>query len=57
MMDIVDGIIKFESGEMDEEEVVEFFQMLLDTNAVCNLQGFYHRTSKALLDAGLIETR
>ena len=52
----VDGIIRYESGEMNEEEVIEFFQELVDTGLAWKLQGHYGRTAKALIDYGWVNT-
>jgi hypothetical protein len=51
-MDMVGDIVAYENGEMGEEEVIDFFQRLLDTGMVYHLQGHYQRTVSALLDAG-----
>jgi hypothetical protein len=50
--DLVGQIIDFESGMMDQEEVVSFFQGLIDSGMAWTLQGSYGRTAKALIDAG-----
>ena len=51
--DLVGKIIAWESGEMDtKEEVIEFFQELIDNGMAWTLQGTYGRTSKALIEAG-----
>jgi hypothetical protein len=43
----------WESGEMEtEEEVIEFFQHLIDTGLAWKLQGSYGRTAAALIDQG-----
>ena len=52
--DTVGGIMSYESGEMDDAQVIEFFQHLLDTGIVWSLQGHYGRTAQALIDAGEI---
>ena len=44
-MNTVDGINRYESGQMEEEEQVEFFQHLVDTGVVWSLQGHYGRTA------------
>ena len=54
-MEYVDGINKYESGEMDEEEQVEFFQHLLDTGVVWHLQGHYGRTVSWMINEGLVQ--
>jgi len=52
-MDIVDQIIAFENGEMEKEEATKFFQELIDTGMVWELQGSYGRTAKALIQGNL----
>jgi hypothetical protein len=51
--DIVDRIMAYEQGEMDQEETVAFFQELIDTLAF-TLQGHYGRTAARLIKAGLV---
>lgn len=53
-MEQVNKIISYESGEMDSEEVISFFQEMLDSGLVWNLQGHYGRTAVALIKAGKI---
>ena len=48
----VDSIIRYEAGEMDEEETVEFFQNLIDSGLAWKLQGHYGCTASALIRAG-----
>jgi hypothetical protein len=50
--DLVGQIIDYESGTMDQEEAVRFFQGLIDSGMAWTLQGSYGRTAKALIDAG-----
>lgn len=52
MSDIVSDIISYEGGEMSDDEMVEFFQKLIDNGMCWTLQGSYGRTAKALIDAG-----
>lgn len=54
---VVDKMISYESGEMNEEEAVEFFQELLDRRLIDSLQGSYQRTAALLLELGHIEKR
>ena len=54
---IVDKMIAYEGGEMNEEEVVEFFQELLDRRLINSLQGHYQRTAALLLELGHIDLR
>jgi len=52
MMPNITDIIDFESGEMDEEQVAEFFQGMINSGVVWQLQGAYGRTAVALIEAG-----
>ena len=54
-MDIIDKIMEYENDEMNEAEVIEFFQYLVDENILSALQGSYQRTAAALIEAGYIE--
>jgi hypothetical protein len=47
-------IIKYENGEMDDEQVVNFFQDLYDSGCWNFLQGSYHRTMNDLVQQGLV---
>jgi len=55
--DIVDRIMAYEQGDMDQEEMVEFFQELIDTGLAFTLQGHYGRTAARLIEAGLVQAR
>ena len=52
--DLTTRIIEFETGESNEEEVIELFQYLVDTGLAWSLQGSYGRTAEALIEAGLV---
>lgn len=52
MSDRVDRMIRYENGMMEEEEVVDFFQDLINCGLVWGLQGHYGRTAAALIEAG-----
>lgn len=54
---IVGKIISYESGELDDKEIVEFFQELVDTGFILSLQGHYQRTAADLIKAGLVTPR
>jgi hypothetical protein len=54
MKDIVMDIMAYESGEMNEQEILDFFQYLVDTKLVWQLQGHYGRTATALIETGAI---
>ena len=52
-MSITDKIIKYEEGDMaDEEEIFEFFQELIDSGLAWQLQGSYGRTAALLIEMG-----
>jgi len=58
MSNIVDKIIDFETGMMQtEEEVIEFFQELIDTGMAWSLQGSYGRMASALIEEGYCHHR
>ena len=44
--------IAYENGDMDEYEVIDFFQRLVDTGMINHLQGHYGRTAQSLIDSG-----
>jgi hypothetical protein len=52
---IVDDINKYEEGEMTDQEVIGFFQGLVDSGIIWQLQGHYGRTAVSLLKEGLIK--
>lgn len=52
--DTVAFITDYETGELDEEQILAGFQHLVDTGMAWQLQGHYGRTAAALLEAGLI---
>lgn len=50
--ELVGAIVAYESGEMNEDAVIELFQHLIDTGMAWSLQGSYGRTATALINAG-----
>lgn len=52
MFDEIGAIIAYETGELDEQGIVELFQHLIDNGHAWSLQGHYGRTARALIDAG-----
>jgi len=55
--DLVSKIMKFEDGEMGQEETVEFFQELIDSGTIHSLQGSYGRMAESLIRQGLCHRR
>lgn len=57
MDDLVDKIMAYENGEMDDGQMVDFFQELVDTGKAWTLQGSYGRMAAHLIKAGLVVKR
>ena len=57
MNDITSNIIAFESGELDQDGVIELFQNLVDSGLAWSLQGSYGRTAHVLIQAGLVTAK
>lgn len=53
-MDLMDKIIAYESGRLNQEETVELFQGLVDTGMIPHLQGHYARMANALIEQGYV---
>ena len=51
-MTTLDFIMAYESGELDEDQIIEGFQALIDSGAVWSLQGSYGRTAVSLIESG-----
>ena len=54
MQNTVDKIIQYESGEMSEEDVIEFFAELIKNKTAWSLQGHYGRTANDFIENGVI---
>lgn len=51
---LVNYIVAWESGELDDDKTIELFQHLVDTGKAWTLQGFYGRTAIAMIEEGLV---
>ena len=49
----IDKIMRYEGGEMPEDEEVQFFQELIDSGDVWTLQGHYGRTAMMHINNGM----
>jgi len=54
-MNVLQGIMDYENGEMDNVEVLDFFQHLVNTGIINHLQGSYQRMASELLSQGMID--
>ena len=54
MKELVMMIEEYESGLMDDAEMIGFFQYLVDTNMISQLQGSYQRVAQDLIENGLV---
>jgi hypothetical protein len=55
--DDLDFMIRFESGDLTEDELVAGFQRLINSGLAWQLQGVYGRTAHALIVAGKCHPR
>lgn len=51
-MSEVDAIMAFESGELDDDGIINLFQKLIDSGLAWQLQGSYGRMANALIESG-----
>jgi hypothetical protein len=51
--DLVGRMMAYEDGTMNKNEIIEFFQELIDEGIVWSLQGHYGRTANSLIENGL----
>lgn len=55
--DLCEKIIAYESGELNEEEIIELFQYLIDTGKAWTLQGSYGRMAMHLINLGVCKQK
>ena len=49
---LVDKIMAWENGLMDDDEIFDFFQYLIDSGLAWTLQGCYGRVAVSLIESG-----
>ena len=52
---MAEKIIRYELGEMSEEEEINFFKELIDNGMAWSLQGHYGRRAYQMIEEGIIE--
>ena len=52
---LVDSIIDFESGQLNNQGVLNLFSHLIKTGKINSLQGFYGRTASVLIEGGYLD--
>ena len=50
---MINDIVAYESGEMQDEEIIDFFQRLIDSGMAWSLQGSYGRMAMNLVEDGV----
>lgn len=51
----IEKIMRYESGEMDDDEIVYFFSDLIKSGVINHLQGHYGRTAGNMIANGWID--
>jgi hypothetical protein len=54
MLNLAERIFAFETGELDDAEIVSLFAELVRTGLAWQLQGSYGRTAASLINQGII---
>lgn len=52
---MIDKIIRYEQGELDDSGTLELFSELIKTGQCWTLQGHYGRTARHLIDSNFID--
>jgi hypothetical protein len=53
MKNLIDLLTRYESGQLNEEETIVFFQHLIDVGLCWELQGHYGRTAQRMIEEEL----
>jgi len=54
MQNLTERITEYENGELDQQQTIQLFQELCDSQLILELQGHYGRLAYQLWEAGLI---
>lgn len=54
-MNLVDSIIAYESGELEDHLIIEMFSELLRSGTLEHLQGHYGSAARCLIDGGILD--
>lgn len=54
-LDVINAIIEYESGQLDEDETIALFSELLKSGLVWQLQGHYGRMARDYIEAGILD--
>jgi hypothetical protein len=52
--EILDQIVAYETGDIGEEQILDFFQTLVDAGVIELLPWYYRKAAHSFLEAGLI---
>jgi hypothetical protein len=55
MPNVINQIIEYENGNLNNEETIELFQELVDTGMAWELQGSYGRMAEYLIQQGVVQ--
>jgi len=53
--EMINKIIAYENGDLDNQEIIKLFQELLNEGLVWELQGHYGRTAEQMIEEGVIK--
>lgn len=54
-MELLDQMIAWENGDLNEQDTVDMFQALVNNGMAWRLQGVYGREATALIRAGYVQ--